>query len=151
MPKSTKQQEHPFDKFFSSYEVDNDTDCWNWKGSRSSYQGYGVIYYEGKRIPAHRFAYILFVGFITSSSIIHHTCENKGCVNPAHLCAITHAQHKSLHAPSKRRPETCVNGHRWDEVEYYINSQGYKVCKICQRASVNKSKKRMYEKLVANK
>ena len=36
-------------------------DCWFWTASKTK-QGYGMFSYEGKSIPAHRFAYLAYNG-----------------------------------------------------------------------------------------
>ena len=38
-------------------------DCWFWTASKTK-QGYGMFSYEGKSIPAHRFAYLAYNGEI---------------------------------------------------------------------------------------
>jgi len=51
--------------------------------------GYGIIFWEGQRLRAHRLAYELWVAPIPDGSVVHHTCSKKSCVNPKHLQAIT--------------------------------------------------------------
>lgn len=34
---------------------------------------------------------------VPSGMVIHHTCENTLCINPYHLIAMTHSEHKHLH------------------------------------------------------
>jgi hypothetical protein len=63
--------------------------CWAWKGGRTI-KGYGVIWsFELKHVVlAHRVAYELHHGMTLPRSrkhVIMHTCDNPGCVNPAHL------------------------------------------------------------------
>ena len=55
---------------------------------------------QGKR--AHRVAYTTLVGPIPKGHVIHHLCENPGCVNPRHLEALTKGEHTSAHAALRR-------------------------------------------------
>ena len=66
-------------------------DCWFWTASKTK-QGYGMFSYEGKSIPAQRFAYIAFKGEIDTDKIVHQTCNNSYCVNPDHLYLTTKSE-----------------------------------------------------------
>lgn len=67
--------------------------CWEWLGAKINKHRkwqYGV-FRDGERrrnILAHRFAYERHHGVVLpkgTSIVIMHTCDNPGCVNPAHL------------------------------------------------------------------
>ena len=65
-------------------------DCWFWTASKTK-QGYGMFSYEGKSIPAHRFAYQTYTGEI-GEKIVHQKCNNTYCVNPDHLYLTTKSE-----------------------------------------------------------
>ena len=66
-------------------------DCHFWTASKTK-QGYGMFSYEGKSIPAHRFAYMAYVGDIEDTKIVHQSCNNTYCVNPEHLYLTTKSE-----------------------------------------------------------
>ena len=69
-------------------------DCWIWTASRNN-KGYGVASNgKGGSMLAHRKAYQAVHGTIPDGHEIDHLCENKPCVNPAHLEAVTPEEHR---------------------------------------------------------
>ena len=74
-------------------KVNKSDNCHIWNAARQK-QGYGMFSYDGKSMPAHRFAYLLHNGNIEENMVVHQTCENNGCVNPNHLILQTKSQNK---------------------------------------------------------
>ncbi|HUH22049.1 MAG TPA: HNH endonuclease signature motif containing protein, partial [Gaiellaceae bacterium] len=83
------------------HEVDPETGCWNWQGYVNPRTGYaGMVHYEGRRDNAHRVYYKKHRGPIPSGLELDHTCQNRRCVNPDHLEAVTRPIN------GRRRPTT---------------------------------------------
>lgn len=69
--------------------------CWLWNGDSTKY---GHAAFRGLPCQAHRLMYGLFVGERALwDDHIHHRCEVRGCVNPAHLMRLTPKQHGEMH------------------------------------------------------
>ncbi len=83
-------------------------DCWFWAASKTK-QGYGMFSYDGKSIPAHRFAYIAYKGSIEQDKIVHQSCNNTYCVNPEHLYLTTKSETRNKFYELRINPEMIFN------------------------------------------
>lgn len=90
--------------------------CLLWKGGKSG-QGYGVFYFEGGKVLAHRYAYELDVEPIPEHHQVDHVrargCRHRHCVNKAHLEPVSLGENLRR-APAGRRAE---NG-KWQKARY---------------------------------
>lgn len=121
--------------------------CWVWLGCVNN-QGYGSIHFGPKSsspVLVHRFAYELLVGPIPEGLELDHLCNNRRCVNPAHLHLVTHPENCKRGASGlawaahQRRKTHCPQGHPYDLFNTYYNKHGGRQCLICKREHAKQS------------
>lgn len=120
-------------------------ECWEWRGSKGR-DGYGHYKYKGKLTTASRVAYQLIYGDIGPEFEIHHKCENRGCVRPEHLEALSTLDH-SLKTPNSityqlRLKTHCPAGHEYNEANTHVSRKGSRNCRECHRQSYHRRKAR---------
>jgi HNH endonuclease len=117
--------------------------CWYWIGQKSS-NGYGVFLLpvekpRRKSIRAHRVSYMIHKGRLRKDWVPDHLCENKLCVNPAHLEAVPWGEN-CVRYFAKRK--VCWNGHKLTDgstaTQYYVHKgkrRPFRRCRLCVRAA----------------
>ena len=80
-------------RFLSKCGSSRDGRCREWLAGKSR-SGYGHFFMAERIEQAHRVAYVHWVGPILEGYIVHHHCRNHGCVEPTHLQAVTHSEHR---------------------------------------------------------
>lgn len=105
--------------------------CRVWTGNCLP-RGYPVMGRGGHgngNMYAHRAAYELKHGPIPPHTDVHHTCENKHCINPAHMVLVARDQHKKLY----HNLPHCPRGHEFTaDNTYFRSDNGARTCKQCR-------------------
>ena len=133
----------PIERFLAKVQVgDTPDDCWLWTGTMHPW-GYGSFASgrrsaAGNHIPdkAHRFAYEHYRGPIPPGLYIDHLCNNRRCVNPAHLEAVTNAENLAR-GYRRRMPLACRNGHPWTPENTARRGKAGRSCRRCHADEQN--------------
>ena len=95
--------------------VDRSGGCWLWTGPRFNH-GYGMVTFGGIRNGlAHRVSFLIHNDQIPEGMWVLHRCDNRLCVNPAHLYAGTQQDNMRDMIERRRyygwvRPEAVARG-----------------------------------------
>lgn len=110
--------------------------CWVWTAARGV-KGYGCLRVAGRTRTASRLAYELEHGAVLGPrEYVLHSCDNRACVNPAHLRVGTASDNTRDAFERKRtwQPNRthCPYGHPYDE-ENTRHYAGRRHCRACSR------------------
>lgn len=121
--------------------------CWEWPLARDRH-GYGVRTVGGKQYRAHRLALEEATGEpVPDGLMVLHSCDNRGCVNPAHLragSARDNARDKVDRDRCRNQytdATACKRGHEFTDENTYINpTSGSRQCRTCRREANRRQK-----------
>jgi len=95
------------DRMQGKYVIDIVTGCWEWVRSHSTQGRYPTIGMPGSHRPeyAYRVAWESVNGPVPTTPCpdgshrweLHHSCQNRSCVNPQHIELVTHREHVREH------------------------------------------------------
>jgi hypothetical protein len=137
-----------FERFFRKYRF-GPGDCWTWTAG-IAHNGYGKFSIKTRTFGAHRVSYTIFRGEIPKGKYICHSCDNRSCVNPAHLWPGT-AKENQIDCREKGRGSTngydkmthCFRGHEFTP-ENTMKTRGGKNrrCRKCHNFRSRENKRR---------
>ena len=145
---TTEIPESDLRRFWAKVAIDP-SGCLLWTASRSK-SGYGAFQYYGRKLRAHRFAYVALVGEIPAGLVLDHLCRVRHCVSPAHLEAVTEVENvrRGEGGRNHRIKTHCPQGHPYDDINTIVRPQGARGCRACERAGA--ARRRVLDRDKAN-
>lgn len=115
--------------------------CWIWTAGTDG--RYGVFWFEGGLVKAHRYAYAEQYVTIPDGLDLDHLCRVTICVRPSHLEPVTRSTNLQRGEVGRPRAEVCQHGHPFDEGNTYVFPNGRRACRTCRRDRARERKVRI--------
>lgn len=133
------------ERFSRNFIVDS-SGCWVWKGY-IAVSGYGQFSIKSKTKLAHRVMWEAVGKKVDYAKQLDHTCENRPCVNPAHLEQVEHRVNNfrgNSTASHNRQKTHCAAGHEFTPENIYKNKH-QRVCRTCHKGWVKHYQRKVKE------
>lgn len=114
--------------------------CWLWRGAINEF-GYGMVWFEGRKILAHRFNYEKIKGPIPKGMVLDHLCRHRSCVSVDHLEAVTRAENNARRWIAQGRLFICKNGHPICDGNVYQWERNGRVQRRCRECALDRAKR----------
>lgn len=129
------------DRFWAKCRLDRRMGCLEWTGCVNPVTGYGEFGDSRKLHLAHRWSYEHFVGPIPEGMHIDHLCNNRRCVCPSHLEAVTQGENNQRSWDRRTKITHCKRGHEFtDENTIYRPRKG-RECRTCRNTAIRASRR----------
>lgn len=132
-------------RFWAKVDRRGPDECWPWMAATTG-KGYGLIWWDGHLVVAHRVGFILTRGPVPDGLDLDHLCHNadpacsggptcahRRCCNPYHVEPATRADNLSRGAGHGTETH-CRHGHPYSGDNLYLYANGHRACRTCNRA-----------------